>query len=174
MCVEQERVGCCVARKRALNRLDKTGDRTNHVHLLWCPGFGVYGIGSEWSASDTSPGSGFGSGYGLWQRAPLSCEIASGLGVELERMDSIAVSIYAKHSISPCTQPICTRCCSTMTSMIQVCRNFQRARACIINTHPDKIVARECAPCSLSGFNGKRFPLQKLSGNEVYCKNASP
>jgi len=34
--------------------------------------------------------------------------------------------------------PIRTRCCLTMTNMIQVCSNFHRARVFIMNTRPDK------------------------------------
>ena len=37
----------------------------------------------------------------------------------------IAASIYDTYSVGPSTQPICTRCCFTMTYMIQVCSNFQ-------------------------------------------------
>ena len=38
--------------------------------------------------------------------------------------DLIAASIYDKHSVGPSIRPIYTRCYSTMTNMIQVCRNF--------------------------------------------------
>ena len=38
--------------------------------------------------------------------------------------DLIAVAFHDEYSISPSIQPICTRCCFTMTNMIQVCRNF--------------------------------------------------
>ena len=38
--------------------------------------------------------------------------------------DPIALSIYDKNSVGPSIRPICTRCCFTMTDMIQVCSNF--------------------------------------------------
>ena len=38
--------------------------------------------------------------------------------------DLIAASSYDKCSVGPSIRPICTRCCFTMTNMIQVCGNF--------------------------------------------------
>ena len=38
--------------------------------------------------------------------------------------------VYHKYSVSPSIRPICTRCCLTMTSMIQTCSNFIEAEHC--------------------------------------------
>ena len=38
--------------------------------------------------------------------------------------NSIAASIYDKYWAGPSIRPICTRCCFTMTRMIQACSNF--------------------------------------------------
>ena len=40
----------------------------------------------------------------------------------------IAASIYDKYSVGPSIRPICTRCCFTITNMIQVCSNFHWSR----------------------------------------------
>ena len=51
-------------------------------------------------------------------------------------------SIYDKYSVGPSSRPICTKCCFTMTNIIQVCSNFHRTRVSIINTLPDEIATR--------------------------------
>ena len=38
--------------------------------------------------------------------------------------DFIEVSVYDKRSVGPSIRPVCTRCCLTMTDMIQVCSNL--------------------------------------------------
>ena len=53
--------------------------------------------------------------------------------------DLTAVSIYDKYSIGPSMRSMCTRCCFTMTNMMQVWSNFRWARVFIINTRPDEI-----------------------------------
>ena len=50
-----------------------------------------------------------------------------------------AASVYDEQSIGPSTRQICTRYCSTMTNMIQLCTNFYEARVLIVNTRPDQI-----------------------------------
>ena len=45
----------------------------------------------------------------------------------------IAASVYDEYPGGPSIRPICTRCCFTMTSMIQVCSNFHDARVFILN-----------------------------------------
>ena len=44
----------------------------------------------------------------------------------------IAASSYHKDSVGPSIRPICTRCCLTMTNMIQVCSKFRSSRVFII------------------------------------------
>ena len=39
---------------------------------------------------------------------------------------AIQSSTYGKYSVGPSIRPIRTRCCFTMTTMIQVCSNFHR------------------------------------------------
>jgi len=39
-------------------------------------------------------------------------------------VDLIAASIHDKYSVGPSIRPIYTRCCFTMTNMIQVCGIF--------------------------------------------------
>ena len=56
--------------------------------------------------------------------------------------DLIAASIYDEYSTGPSIRPICTRCCLTMTNVIQVCSNFHSARVFIANTRPDEITWR--------------------------------
>ena len=46
----------------------------------------------------------------------------------------IAASVYDEYPGGPSIRPIFTRCCFTMTSMIQVCSNFHDARVFILNT----------------------------------------
>ena len=41
------------------------------------------------------------------------------------RADLIAASVYDKYSVGPSIRPVCTKCCFTMTNMIQVCSNFR-------------------------------------------------
>ena len=40
-------------------------------------------------------------------------------------VDLIAASIHDNYSVGPSIRPICTRCCLTMTYMIQVCSYFR-------------------------------------------------
>ena len=49
-----------------------------------------------------------------------------------------AASIHAKYSVGPLIRPICTRCCLTMSCMIQVCSNFHRSRVLTTNARPDE------------------------------------
>ena len=49
----------------------------------------------------------------------------------------IAASIYDKYSVGPSILPIGTRCCFTMTNLIQMCSNFHRDRVSIMDTRPD-------------------------------------
>jgi len=72
------------------------------------------------------------SGSGL--RAQVAGLQAQGLGLR----DLIAVSVYDKHSVGPSIRTICTRCCFTMTDMIQVCSSFHEAPAFMILTRPDE------------------------------------
>ena len=51
----------------------------------------------------------------------------------------IVSSIYDKYSIGPSIRLVCTRCCFNVTNMIQVCSNFHRDPAYIIDTLPDEI-----------------------------------
>jgi hypothetical protein len=37
----------------------------------------------------------------------------------------IAAGVYVKYSVGPSIRPICTRCCFTMTYIIQVCSHIQ-------------------------------------------------
>jgi len=53
--------------------------------------------------------------------------------------DQIAASIYDKYSVGISFEPICSRCCFTVTHMIQVCSDFQQAQASIIHARPDQI-----------------------------------
>ena len=39
--------------------------------------------------------------------------------------DLIAASICDKYSVGPSIRPTCTRCCFTMTNIIQACSNFR-------------------------------------------------
>ena len=55
------------------------------------------------------------------------------------RDDLIAASIYNKYSIGPSIRSIWNRCCLTMTDIVQVCSDFNFARAFIIKTRPDEI-----------------------------------
>ena len=106
-------------------------------------------------------------------RGPLTCEYGtlkqsrpdSGLvfqvkvlktcqGVpSLSGSDSIAASIYNKYSVGPSIRPICTRCCFTMTDVIQVSSNFHSALLFFINTRPDEIIGL------VVGLPGLRFSL---------------
>ena len=54
-------------------------------------------------------------------------------------LNVIAVSIYDRYSVGPSIRPTCTKCCPTITNMIQVCSGFHRAGEFIINTRPDEI-----------------------------------
>ena len=45
--------------------------------------------------------------------------------------------------------PICTRCCYTMTCMIQVYSNIYWARVFMINSHPDETAPVNVYPCPL-------------------------
>ena len=56
-------------------------------------------------------------------RGGIYCRTVTTRGLNL-----IAASIYDKLSRGPSIRPVCTRYCFTMTSMIQVCSNFHRAR----------------------------------------------
>ena len=53
----------------------------------------------------------------------------------------IAASINDKFSVDPSIRPICTRCWSTMTTIIQVWSISFRAGVFIIHTRPDNIPA---------------------------------
>ena len=53
--------------------------------------------------------------------------------------DLIAASIHDKYSVSPSIRPVYTRCCFTMTNMIQVCSIFYWARIFIMYTRPNEI-----------------------------------
>ena len=46
---------------------------------------------------------------------------------------------FNRGSVSPSIRPISTRCCLTMTYVIQVCSNFRWARVFIINTRRNEI-----------------------------------
>ena len=63
--------------------------------------------------------------------------------------DLITACIYDKYLVGPSIRPICTRCCFTMTDMIQVCSNFDRVGGCIAHTRPDEI-AVDPSPSSAS------------------------
>jgi len=67
-------------------------------------------------------------------------------------MDLTAASIHDRLSVGPSIQPICTRCCFTMTNMVQMCSNFHRVRVFVTNTSPDDIV-----PHLAWGFSGLGF-----------------
>ena len=54
--------------------------------------------------------------------------------------DLIAASTYDKYSVDLSIRPICTRCCLTMTDMIQVCSNFHCARVFIAKIRLNKIL----------------------------------
>ena len=51
----------------------------------------------------------------------------------------IPANISCEYSVCPFIRPICTRFCFTMTSQIQVCSNFRRARVILINALFNKI-----------------------------------
>jgi hypothetical protein len=51
----------------------------------------------------------------------------------------IAASIYDKYSVRLSIRPVCTRCCFTMTDMVQVCSYCRWSRVFIISTRPDAI-----------------------------------
>ena len=55
--------------------------------------------------------------------------------------------IFEMNMTCSSTRPICTRCCQTMTNMIQACVNFYWARVFIIDTRPDKIPYRRLLKC---------------------------
>ena len=61
-----------------------------------------------------------------------------------------SASVYGEYSVRLFIRPICTRCCFTMTHMIQVCGNSHRARMFIINTRPDEIGLRSGSGSSSS------------------------
>ena len=78
---------------------------------------------------------------------PLWIILSAPLGARLERAalqremtfgNLIAASIYDKYSKSASILPNCTRCCLTMTTMIQVCSHFRGAGVFIMNTRPDE------------------------------------
>jgi hypothetical protein len=45
-------------------------------------------------------------------------------GNSISMLDLIPASVHDRKSVGPSIRPICTRCCFTMMSMIQVCSNF--------------------------------------------------
>ena len=53
--------------------------------------------------------------------------------------DFIPTSIYDRYSVGPSVRSICTRCCFTITDMIQVCSKFRRAPAFITNIRLEEI-----------------------------------
>ena len=60
---------------------------------------------------------------------------------ERKLIDLIAVRIYDKYWVFPSVRRIGTRCCFTMTNMIQVWSNFYWARVFTINSRRDEIVS---------------------------------
>ena len=73
---------------------------------------------------------------------------ASPLGTVVRPSCQIAASIYDEYSVGLSICPTFTRLCLTMTSMIQVCSNLNRARVFITNTRPDEIRSRRRSPAS--------------------------
>jgi len=76
--------------------------------------------------------------------------------------DPIAVSIY---SVGPSIRPICTRCCFTITNIIQARDNFHRARVFIITTRPGEIGSKEEGVARTTFFFFFFFVLSLLSLN---------
>ena len=79
-----------------------------------------------------------------------------------ERPNLTAASTHGIYSVDPSIRPICTRCCFTMTHMIQVCGNFHCARVFITDTRPDEIagqregdIVRQSRPYPGLGFQQK-------------------
>ena len=64
-------------------------------------------------------------------------------------VDLIRVRIDDKYSVRPSNQPICTRCCYTMTTVIQICSNCFCGRVFVINTHLDEIICPRNSRMSL-------------------------
>jgi hypothetical protein len=80
-------------------------ERQNH----FCPSIFLVQIGPWTSESDVL-------GLNRFRYLIKLCGLVEGL---------IPASIYDKYSVYPSIRPICTRCCCTMTNMIQVCSNFR-------------------------------------------------
>ena len=68
-------------------------------------------------------------------------------------------SIYDRYSVGPSIEPVCTRCCFTMSKMIQVCSNFHRARAFVMMIVEMKLL--EPLWTNLQG-SGLRFEVLEL------------
>ena len=83
------------------------------------------------------PGSGL--GRRVWSAVRKRWEKWHGLLLPLCNFDLIAAGNYARYPAGPSIRPICTRCCLTMTYVIQACGNSLWARVFVINTRPDEI-----------------------------------
>ena len=81
-------------------------------------------------------------------------------------LDLIASGIYDEYSVGPSIRPICTRCCLTMTHMIQVCSNFHSARVLIIKTRPDEIVGVDCG--GQPGLRQRLILLEKSFNSKTF------
>jgi len=58
----------------------------------------------------------------------------------------ISASVHDNYSIGPSFAPVCTRCCLSMTNIIQVCSYFHWARVFIICTRPVELIRWESWP----------------------------
>ena len=89
--------------------------------------------------------------------------------------NQISASIYDKYSVGRSIRPICTRCCFTMTNMIQVCGNFQWGQVFITNTRPDEMRMNRLESGQVSARMGALAqPYLPNSVHNSFCKRQFP
>ena len=93
--------------------------------------------------------------------------------IEPYTLNPIAANIHDKYSVAPSIRSLCTRCCYTMTNMIQVCRKFHESRVFVTYTPPlsPSIHHTGMKSCTPGVAVGRRWTL-RICGRRSSIANA--